>query len=64
MKNPGVKFLGTGSFLPGEPITNQELLNKFPIDSTDKWIQENLGIKQRHFANPRHERALRKAWRP
>ena len=52
MKNPGVKFLGTGSFLPGEPITNQELLNKFPIDSTDKWIQENLGIKQRHFAKP------------
>lgn len=52
MKNAGVKIAGTGSFLPGDAITNAELLEKFPIDTTDKWIRENLGIKERHFAKP------------
>jgi 3-oxoacyl-[acyl-carrier-protein] synthase-3 len=52
MKNPGVKILGTGSFLPGQPISNKELLERFPLDTTDQWIKENLGIKQRHFAKP------------
>ncbi len=52
MKNPGVRILGTGRFLPGEAITNAELLETFSIDTTDKWIRENLGIKQRHFAKP------------
>lgn len=52
MKNPGIRILGTGSYLPGEPITNLQLLENFSIDTTDKWIRENLGIKQRHFAKP------------
>lgn len=36
MNNPGVKILGTGSFLPGQPISNKELLERFPLDTTDQ----------------------------
>jgi len=50
LKNPGVKIIGTGGFLPGQPISNQDLLNQYPLDTTDNWIRENLGIKTRHFA--------------
>ena len=45
MNNPGVKILNR-KFSSGQPISNKELFERFPLDTTDQWIKENLGIKQ------------------
>ena len=45
---PGMKIVGTGSFLPGEPVTNAALSRV--MDTSDEWIQQRTGIKQRYFA--------------
>ena len=42
------KILGTGSYLPSNIITNAELEKM--VDTTDEWIIERTGIKQRHIA--------------
>ncbi len=39
---------GVGSYLPERIITNDELSKT--IDTTDEWIQQRVGIKQRHVA--------------
>lgn len=39
---------GTGSALPKKLVTNDELAAK--VDTSDKWIQERTGIKQRYIA--------------
>ncbi len=41
------KIIGTGSYLPSKLITNDEL-SKF-VDTSDEWITERTGIKQRYF---------------
>ncbi len=46
---PGMKIVGTGRFLPGEPVTNAALSRV--MDTSDEWIQQRTGIKQRHFAD-------------
>lgn len=43
-----VKISGTGSYVPERIVTNKELEEK--TDTTDKWIFENLGIKERRIA--------------
>ncbi len=43
---------GLGGYLPERVVTNDELSRT--IDTTDAWIQERTGIRQRHFAAP-HE---------
>jgi len=45
---------GIGSYLPQRIVTNDELSRT--VDTSDEWIQERTGIKQRHFAAP-HETA-------
>ncbi len=45
-----VKILGTGSYAPPRIITNAELEKL--IDTTDEWIVERTGIRQRHVADP------------
>lgn len=45
-----VKIFGTGSYLPETIYTNQYLETLVP--TTDQWIQENLGIKERRIAAP------------
>jgi 3-oxoacyl-[acyl-carrier-protein] synthase-3 len=42
------RIIGTGSFLPEKVMTNQDL-EKF-VDTSDQWIQDRTGIKQRHIA--------------
>ncbi|MGB0381947.1 MAG: beta-ketoacyl-ACP synthase III [Alphaproteobacteria bacterium] len=37
---------GTGSYLPKRIVTNEELASI--VETTDAWIQERTGIKQRH----------------
>jgi len=44
-----VKITGTGSYTPEKIYTNRDI-EKF-VDTNDKWIYENLGIKQRHVAS-------------
>ena len=44
------KILGTGSFLPERVVTNDELAQL--MDTSDKWIRERTGIRQRHFVGP------------
>ena len=43
---------GIGGYLPERIVTNDELSRT--LDTTDAWIQERTGIKQRHLAGP-HE---------
>jgi 3-oxoacyl-[acyl-carrier-protein] synthase-3 len=40
---------GTGSFLPGDPVTNDDLVAR-GIDTSDEWIFTRTGIRARHFA--------------
>jgi len=39
---------GVGSYLPARIMTNEELSKT--IDTSDEWIQQRVGIKQRHIA--------------
>lgn len=42
------KIIGTGSFVPSKVVTNKEL--ELTIKTSDEWIRENLGIKERRIA--------------
>lgn len=42
-------FLGTGSYLPENEVTNFDL--EKIVDTTDEWIQTRTGIKSRRFAD-------------
>lgn len=46
------KITGTGSFLPGSPVTNEALIAAHGLDSSDSWITERTGIAARHLAAP------------
>lgn len=43
-------IIQTGSFLPGDKITNDKLIQRTQIDSNDDWIQQRTGIKSRYWA--------------
>ena len=40
--------LGCGSYLPQKVLTNAELAAR--IDTSDEWIVQRTGIRQRHIA--------------
>lgn len=42
------KIIATGSYLPEKIVTNQDLAKL--VDTSDEWIVERTGIKQRHIA--------------
>lgn len=46
----GSRLLGTGSALPRRVVTNAELA--LQVDTSDEWIVERTGIRQRHIAGP------------
>ncbi|AOJ01345.1 MULTISPECIES: beta-ketoacyl-ACP synthase III [Burkholderia] len=49
------RVLGTGSYLPPDRVTNQDLadrLAKDGIETSDEWIVARTGIHARHFAAP------------
>ncbi|SAK69532.1 3-oxoacyl-ACP synthase [Caballeronia temeraria] len=49
------RVLGTGSYLPSERVTNQDLadrLAKQGVETNDEWIVARTGIHARHFAAP------------
>lgn len=43
------RVTGTGSYLPGNPVTNDDLVAR-GIETSDDWIIERTGIRQRHLA--------------
>lgn len=47
-----VKIAGTGSYVPEQVVTNQELERRVP--TSDNWIRENLGIHARRVAASDH----------
>ncbi len=49
---PRTQLAGIGSFLPARIVTNDELAQR--VDTSDAWIRERTGIRQRHLAAP-HE---------
>ncbi|MFO0660230.1 MAG: beta-ketoacyl-ACP synthase III [Polyangiaceae bacterium] len=44
---PGITIVGSGSYAPGEPFTNDDLSRV--MDTEDGWIRQRTGIHQRHF---------------
>lgn len=44
----GSRLLGTGSALPQQVVTNAQLAER--VDTSDEWIVERTGIRQRHIA--------------
>lgn len=53
----GVRLVGTGMAVPERVVTNEQLCQK--VDTTDPWIQQRTGIKQRYVAeNSTTERDL------
>src|ERR1700758_1679277 len=52
--SPRSILAGCGGYLPERVVTNDELART--VDTSDEWIRERTGIRQRHFAGP-HETA-------
>jgi len=46
-----IRILGTGSYVPPEVLTNFDL-QKIGLDTTDEWIVQRTGIKERRRAGP------------
>jgi 3-oxoacyl-[acyl-carrier-protein] synthase-3 len=44
------KVVGCGAYLPTTVLTNAELAKR--VDTSDEWIRERTGIRQRHIALP------------
>ena len=44
------RIAGTGHYVPDRVVTNHELEGL--MDTSDQWIQERTGIKERRFASP------------
>ena len=49
------RILGIGSYRPSRVVPNAEIVDA--IDSSDEWIQQRSGIKQRRWADRRGDRA-------
>ena len=49
------KIIGTGSYLPNPPVSNDALaarLAEHGVETSDSWIRERTGIAQRYLASP------------
>ncbi|MBO1074417.1 ketoacyl-ACP synthase III [Roseomonas marmotae] len=43
---------GTGGYLPAEVLDNEAIARRHGLDTSDAWIVERTGIRQRHLAAP------------
>lgn len=50
MKGVGVKILGVGSYLPGDPVSNEELKKRYGLDFNLEMVHNKIGIHTRHIA--------------
>lgn len=44
----GFEIIGSGHYVPGPPVTNEDLSRV--MTTSDEWIYQRSGIRQRHFA--------------
>lgn len=52
MKNkPFSKITGVGHFVPENVVKNDDLATKYGIDTSDEWIFQRSGIKERRFVD-------------
>ena len=51
------RILGVGSYVPEQVWTNQDLSKL--MDTSDEWIQQRTGIKQRHWVKQDSSLGLR-----
>ena len=49
MKRPIAEIAGTGMYAPKRVVTNAEF--EQTLDTTDQWITERTGIRERHYAS-------------
>jgi 3-oxoacyl-[acyl-carrier-protein] synthase-3 len=49
-RNGAIGITGVGSFVPERVLTNDDLSKL--VDTSDEWITERTGIKERHVAEP------------
>ncbi len=48
--NAASKIIGTGHYVPPKVVTNDDLAQMF--DTSDEWIQQRTGIKERRYSTP------------
>ena len=46
------RILSAGGYLPADCVSNDELARRYNLDTSDAWIRERSGIRQRHLAAP------------
>jgi 3-oxoacyl-[acyl-carrier-protein] synthase-3 len=46
-----IRILGTGSYVPPKILTNVDL-EKMGLDTTDEWISQRTGVRERRVADP------------
>ena len=46
-----VRILGTGSFVPPQVVTNDDLVRR-GLDTSDEWIAKRTGVRERRIAEP------------
>jgi 3-oxoacyl-[acyl-carrier-protein] synthase-3 len=46
------RILAAGGYLPSDLVTNEALAQRYNLDTSDEWIVERSGIRQRHIAAP------------
>ena len=46
-----VRILGTGSYVPPKRLTNFDL-QEMGLDTSDEWIVQRTGVKERRIADP------------
>jgi 3-oxoacyl-[acyl-carrier-protein] synthase-3 len=54
--SPRSILAGCGGYLPERVVTNEELSRT--VDTSDEWIRERTGIRQRHFAGKNETAAI------
>ncbi|MCB9913924.1 MAG: ketoacyl-ACP synthase III [Planctomycetes bacterium] len=47
-----VRIAATGRYLPGQVLTNEELVARFGLDVDAAWIEARTGIRSRHWMQP------------
>jgi 3-oxoacyl-[acyl-carrier-protein] synthase-3 len=50
VKRPSVAFAGLGTYIPTPVLTNADFERM--LDTSDTWIRERTGIRERHIASP------------
>ncbi len=46
------RILSAGGYLPADVVDNDTLAARYGLDTSDAWIRERSGIRQRHLAAP------------